>query len=144
MRRKKNDIDSLIEDLQEAEEESGNSPNILTAVTEDGTSATAALGINISVPTAVMDEEDVIPANIGKEELEESVKDIEADAVLGLWSDSDFAGGDTDAKGHTLRGAWAPTKKWKIGLTYFINETGVELDDGDNYRRLQLDWAYKF
>ena len=30
-------------------------------------------------------------------------------------------------------------EKVKIGLTYFINETGVELDDGDDYRRLQLD-----
>jgi hypothetical protein len=77
-------------------------------------------------------------------ELGYTYQDIEADAVIGLWSDSDFAGGDTDAKGHILRGAWAPSKKWKIGLTYFINETGVELGDGNDYNRLQLDWAYKF
>ena len=80
MRRKKNDIDALIEDLQEAEDDGGTTTGILSAVSEDGSSATAALGINISVPTAVIDEEDVIPPNIGKEELEESVKDIEADA----------------------------------------------------------------
>ncbi len=71
-------------------------------------------------------------------------QDIEADSVLGLWSDSDFAGGDTDANGHILRGAWAPSKKWKLGFTYFINETGVALGDNEDYKRLQVDWAYKF
>ena len=47
MRRKKNDIDALIEDLQEAEDDGGTTTGILSAVSEDGSSATAALGINI-------------------------------------------------------------------------------------------------
>lgn len=71
-------------------------------------------------------------------------QDVEADSVLGLWSDSDFGGGDTDTSGHILTGAWAPGKKWKVGFTYFINETGVDLGGEDDYNRLQVDWAYKF
>ena len=83
-------------------------------------------------------------SNPGTWEVGYIYQDIEADAVLGLWSDSDFGGGVTDTKGHILKGAWAPAKKWKIGLTYFINETGVDLGGGDDYNRLQLDWAFKF
>ena len=71
-------------------------------------------------------------------------QDVEADSVLGLWSDSDFGGGDTDTKGHIFKGAWEPNKNWKVGFTYFVNETGLDLGGGDDYNRLQLDWAYKF
>ena len=71
-------------------------------------------------------------------------QDVEADSVLGLWSDSDFGGGDTGTKGHIFNGAWAPNKNWKVGFTYFVNETGLDLGGGDDYNRLQLDWAYKF
>lgn len=71
-------------------------------------------------------------------------QDVEADSIFGLWNDSDFGGGDTDSKGHILKGAWAPNKKWKVGFTYFINEIGVDLDGRDDYNRLQVDWAYKF
>ena len=71
-------------------------------------------------------------------------QDVEADSVLGLWSDSDFGGGDTDTKGHIFKGAWAPNKNWKVGFTYFVNETGLDLGGEDDYNRLQVDWAYKF
>jgi hypothetical protein len=33
-------------------------------------------------------------------------------------------------------------KNCKLGLTYFINNIG--LDDGTDYKRLQLDTEYKF
>lgn len=80
----------------------------------------------------------------GTWELGYTYQDIEADAVLGLWSDSDFGGGDTDTRGHVLRGAWAFHEKWKVGFTYFDNEVGMDLGAEDEYRRLQLDWQYKF
>jgi hypothetical protein len=80
----------------------------------------------------------------GTWELAYIYQDIEADAVLGLWSDSDFGGGETDTSGHVIKGAWAFHKKWKIGFTYFDNETGMDLGGEDDYRRLQLDWQYKF
>ena len=71
-------------------------------------------------------------------------QDLEANAVLGLTTDSDFGGGGTDVKGHILRGAWAINKKWRLGMTYFRNENGVDLGAGNDYERLQLDTAFRF
>jgi hypothetical protein len=71
-------------------------------------------------------------------------QDIEADAVLGLITDSDFAGGGTDAKGHIFKGAWAINKKWKIGFTYFDNERNMDVGVQEDYKRLMLDTAFKF
>ena len=71
-------------------------------------------------------------------------QNIEADAVLGLVTDSDFAGGGTDAKGHLFKGAWAINKKWKIGFTYFDNQRNMDIGEEEDYKRLILDTAYKF
>ena len=71
-------------------------------------------------------------------------QDVEADSIFGFWNDSDFGGGDTDSKGHILKGAWAINKKWKVGFTYFDNVTNVDLGSEEDYDRLQVDWAYKF
>ncbi len=52
-------------------------------------------------------------------------QDLEKDAILGLTSDSDFAGGGTDGKGSRLSGAYGLNKRWKVGFTWFIdNEAG--------------------
>lgn len=80
----------------------------------------------------------------GTWEFSYTYQDIEADAVLGLITDSDFAGGGTDAKGHVIRGAWAINKKWKIGFTYFDNERNIDVGVEEDYKRLMLDTAYKF
>ncbi|MEH6568402.1 MAG: putative porin [Halioglobus sp.] len=76
-------------------------------------------------------------------------QDLEADAVLGLLSDSDFAGGGTDGKGHILSGAYGINKQWKLGFTWFIdNEAGQKnlADEGGalNYDRVMLDTSFKF
>lgn len=74
-------------------------------------------------------------------------EDLEADAVLGLLSDSDFAGGGTDAKGHRLSGAYGINKQWTAAFTWFIdNEFGeTQLIDGPvDYDRLQLDLGFKY
>ncbi len=68
-------------------------------------------------------------------------KDIEADAVLGLTTDSDFGGGGTDSKGHILEGAYAVDKNTSFSVTYFINENG-ELET--DYDRLQVDLKFKY
>ena len=71
-------------------------------------------------------------------------QNIEADAVLGLVTDSDFAGGGTDAKGHLFKGAWAINKQWKIGFTFFDNQRNMDIGVKEDYKRLILDTAYKF
>lgn len=80
----------------------------------------------------------------GRLELSWTYQDIEADAIIGTFSDSDFGGGGTDSSGHILKGSYALSKSVGLAATYFINEIdrfqGIEHD----YSRLQLDVEFKF
>ena len=71
-------------------------------------------------------------------------QDIEADAVIGTFNDSDFGGGGTDSDGHMLKYKYAMSKNTFIGGTLFINSIdrfqGVEKD----YDRIQIDVEFKF
>lgn len=71
-------------------------------------------------------------------------QDIEADAVIGTFSDSDFGGGGTDASGHILKAKYGLSGKIFLAGSLFMNEVdrfqGVEHD----YTRLQLDVEFKF
>ncbi|MEP5765660.1 MAG: putative porin [Halieaceae bacterium] len=80
----------------------------------------------------------------GSWQLAYSYEDLEADAVLGLLTDSDFAGGGTDAKGHIIKGAYAINKKWKLGMTYFINEIDENAGNKHDYDRIQIDTQFKY
>lgn len=57
-------------------------------------------------------------------------QDIEADSVLALLTDSDFAGGGTDSKGFKLAGKYMLTEQASLGFTYYHTErqdsNGVE------------------
>ena len=77
----------------------------------------------------------------GSWELSYYYRDLEADAVIGVFSDSDFIGGGTDGKGHQFGGKYQLAKNLQAGLTYFLNERG---ENDDNYRRLQADLIFKF
>jgi hypothetical protein len=69
---------------------------------------------------------------------------LEADATVGLLSDSDFAGGGTDAKGHIVSGTYAFHKSWNFKATYFLTERNLASETPKDYERLQLDLAFKF
>lgn len=77
-------------------------------------------------------------------------QDLEADAVLGLLTDSDMAGGGTDSKGHKFSAAYAFTDASRINLTYFLAEredsNGVE-NGGKAYDVdtlfVDFEWKYK-
>jgi type II secretory pathway pseudopilin PulG len=71
-------------------------------------------------------------------------RELEADAVLGAFADSDFIGGGTDGKGHEFGLNYQLTKNIQAGLTYFINERDRGSGSDDNYRRLQADLIFKF
>jgi hypothetical protein len=68
-------------------------------------------------------------------------RDIDSDAVVGQFNDSDFVGGGTDGKGHRFNLAYQIAKNFEAGLTYFLNKRG---DNDDDYRRLQADLTFKF
>lgn len=82
---------------------------------------------------------------------------VEKDALFGQWIDSDYAAGNTDGDGYTLRGAYQLAKNWKLNVAYHMNETNndvpvfiavnsatvLQVYDRD-YKRLQLDLNYAF
>ena len=73
-------------------------------------------------------------------------QELESDAVLGLFSDSDFGGGDTGASGHKLSGALGITSNWSLGFTWFFdNRLGfADNDPAVQYDRLQIDAKFKY
>ncbi len=70
-----------------------------------------------------------------------SYRELQADAVLGTYSDSDFIGGGTNGKGHQFGVKYKVAKNMDAGLTYFLNDKG---DDDDRFDRVQFDLKFKF
>jgi len=70
--------------------------------------------------------------------------DKEADSMLGLLTDSDFAGGGTDNKGHFLQLNFGVNKSWSIGAQYFINESDLSSGSKTDYNRLMIDTQWKW
>ncbi|MGI9270329.1 MAG: putative porin [Woeseiaceae bacterium] len=68
----------------------------------------------------------------------------EADAMLGLVTDSDFGGGGTDSKGHWLQFNYGVSKNWTIGAQYFINEVDITTGTERDYDRLMIDMQWKW
>ena len=69
---------------------------------------------------------------------------LEANAVLGLVTDSDFMGGGTDGEGSKLGAKYMLDDHWYVGATYFDGDTGVDLGGDDSYQRLQVDTGFKY
>jgi len=69
-------------------------------------------------------------------------RELKRDAVLGLFADSDFRGGGTDAKGHEVGASLQVMEKTTFAVTYFHNEIGFE--DSLDFQRLQVDLKFKF
>ena len=68
-------------------------------------------------------------------------RDVEADAVLGAFTDSDFARGNTNGRGHKFSYKYQLSKNWQAVLTYFQDKAGVNKEDD---RKLQADMIFKF
>lgn len=71
-------------------------------------------------------------------------QDLEADAVIGLLTDSDFGGGGTDTRGHVFRGNYGLGDKWNLGLSYFLNTIGEGAGNERDYDRLQMDVNFRY
>jgi hypothetical protein len=71
-------------------------------------------------------------------------EELEADAVVGLLTDSDFGGGGTDAKGHAFSGTYAFHDNWNFKLTYFLNEIDLASGNPRDFDRLMLDLNFKY
>lgn len=70
--------------------------------------------------------------------------DVEADAVIGTFNDSNFGGGETDSSGHIFRGKYMVRDQIAIGGSLFINEVDEFVGNEHDYTRFQLDVEFKF
>lgn len=71
-------------------------------------------------------------------------QDLEADATLGLITDSDFGGGGTDVRGFVFKGGYGIAKNWTTNMTYILSENNLAAGDPRDFDRLQLDLKFKF
>lgn len=73
-----------------------------------------------------------------------SYQDVEADAVIGTYADSDFGGGGTDVSGLMFKGQYALRKNVTLGLTLIDAEADEFAGNEHDYKRYQLDIEFKF
>ena len=69
---------------------------------------------------------------------------LEADAVIGTFTDSDFAGGGTDGRGHIVDFSYGFRTRWTLAFKYFINERGMAAGEERDYNRLQADVQFTY
>ena len=79
----------------------------------------------------------------GAWQLRYSYRDLERDAVVGAFTDSDFMGGGTGGRGHELNLAYQLTERARLTLTWFDN-TIRRGGPSEDYDRLQLDLCVAF
>ena len=71
-------------------------------------------------------------------------QDLEANAVVGAFTDSDFAGGTSDGSGHTLRAGYSFPRGWRLALRYIIGERGEAAGNLRDYNRLMVDVNFSY
>ncbi len=69
-------------------------------------------------------------------------RELKKDAVVGLFADSDFRGGGTDARGHEIGVNYQLMGKTTFAVTYFYNQIGLE--NSVDFQKLQVDLKMKF
>lgn len=80
----------------------------------------------------------------GSWEVRYNYRRVEADAVVGIFTDSDFREGGTDARGHELGGSLQLAANTTFSVTYFANEIGLGAESPTDFSRLQVDLQLKF
>ena len=71
-------------------------------------------------------------------------QDLEANAVVGAFTDSDFAGGTSDGSGHTLRAGYSFPRGWNLALRYIIGDRGEAAGNLRDYNRLMADVNFSY
>lgn len=74
-----------------------------------------------------------------------SYAEVEKDATVGMFTDSDRWGGGTDGKGHKVYGKYQIMKNLQAGIAYFVDEKKIsDSASTKDYDRLQLDLTASF
>lgn len=81
----------------------------------------------------------------GEWQLQYQYEVLDANATLGVFTNSNFAGGGTDGEGSLLTARYAIDDQWYVAGAYFFdNKTGVNLGPDANYERFQLDTGFAY
>ena len=80
---------------------------------------------------------------VGTFEAGYSYTELEKDATVGMWTDSDRWGGGTDGKGHKVYAKYQIMKNLQLGGAYFKDDKGIA-KGGTDYDRMQLDLVASF
>lgn len=83
-------------------------------------------------------------SNKGSWEVNYAYKKLEANAILGLLADSDFAAGGTNNKGSVFSGAYAVHDNWNFRMTYYLNQADMDTMDPVDLDKLQLELQFKY
>lgn len=67
-------------------------------------------------------------------------RELQADAVVGAFSEASFIGGGTNGRGHVFCFKYQIAQNMQTGLNYYLNE----LANNDAYNRLQAEFVFKF
>lgn len=70
-------------------------------------------------------------------------RQLEADATVGIFSDSESSGGGTDVKGSKVAIEYAIYKNWIVGANIFIGDKKIETTS-DSFTKIHLDMSFKF
>ncbi len=77
----------------------------------------------------------------GSWQVDYDYRDLEKDAVVGQFTDSDFIGGGTGGHGHRFTGVYQMAKNMQAAVTWFVNT--IDGTPDLDYQRLQLDIVVK-
>lgn len=80
----------------------------------------------------------------GTAEFSWSWRETAADALIGLFTDSDFGGGSTDSRGHMFSLQYAVTLQVAIGATFIDSRVRAGNTNYADYRRVMLDMEFSF
>ena len=80
----------------------------------------------------------------GDKQIGYAYHNTEKDALIGSFSDSDFAGGNTDSDGHLIRSRYTLRDNITLGGTIIMSKYKPSKTEEIDYSRVQIDLGFRF
>lgn len=71
-------------------------------------------------------------------------QELEADALISTFTDSDVGGGGTDNEGHVFKARYVLADNWSLAGQLYLNEVGAFAGNARDYDRVILDLEFRF
>ena len=87
-----------------------------------------------------------VKTKLGKFGLDYNYRDVQRDAVIGAFTDSDFANGYTGSRGHKFKVGYEIDKNFSVGAAYLMAKSDTAAKDRTDadINTLQVDLEAKF